>query len=107
MNTDTLSRRAFLQRASLALPLSAAVPAALAAPPPVPGKLEKANARHSYFDKGTRLTISMWDFSWLHASHPGGVYEDLVRRLAEAAERGYNTLLNSQCLFSVCGGLSQ
>ncbi len=34
----------------------------------------------------------MWDFSRLHASHPGGVYEDLDRRLAEAAERGYNTL---------------
>lgn len=34
----------------------------------------------------------MWDFSWLHASHPGGAYEDLERRVAEAAERGYNTL---------------
>ncbi len=92
MNKDTLSRRAFLQRASLALPLSAVAPAALAAAPPAPGKLEKADARHSYFDKGTRLTISMWDFSWLHASHAGGVYEDLERRIAEAAERGYNTL---------------
>ena len=34
----------------------------------------------------------MWDFSWLHASHPGGAYEDLERRVAEAKERGYNTL---------------
>ena len=34
----------------------------------------------------------MWDFSWLHESHPGGVYEDLERRVAEAKERGYNTL---------------
>lgn len=34
----------------------------------------------------------MWDFSWLMAHHPGGAYEDLERRIAEAAERGYNTL---------------
>jgi hypothetical protein len=34
----------------------------------------------------------MWDFSWLHASHPGGVYADLERRLVEARQRGYNTL---------------
>jgi hypothetical protein len=87
-----LSRRAFLQRASLALPLSAAAPAALAAVPPAQGKPENPGAKHSYFDKGTRLTISMWDFSWLHASHAGGIYEDLERRIAEATERGYNTL---------------
>lgn len=43
-------------------------------------------------DRKTRLTISMWDFSWLMAQHPGGAYEDLERRVIEAAERGYNTL---------------
>ena len=46
----------------------------------------------TYMDRGTRLTISMWDFSWLKAHHPGAVYEDLERRVVEAAERGYNTL---------------
>jgi hypothetical protein len=45
-----------------------------------------------YWNKGTRLTISMWDFSWLTAQHPGGAYADLERRVAEAKERGYNTL---------------
>lgn len=28
----------------------------------------------------------------MYASHPGGVYEDLERRVVEAVERGYNTL---------------
>ncbi len=55
--------------------------------PMAPGK-----SLRTYMDRGTRLTISMWDFSWLMAHHPGGVYEDLERRVAEAAERGYNTL---------------
>lgn len=72
-----ISRRNLLQSASLTL----AQPAArVAAEPP------------SYFNKGTRLTISMWDFSWLFAHHPGGAYEDLERRVVEAKERGYNTL---------------
>ena len=51
-----------------------------------------ASRRNTYFDKGTRLAISMWDFSWLFANCPSGAYEDLERRVAEAAERGYNTL---------------
>lgn len=46
----------------------------------------------NYFDKGKPLTISMWDFSWLLGHHTGGPYEDLARRVEEAAERGYNTL---------------
>jgi hypothetical protein len=45
-----------------------------------------------YFEKGTALTISMWDFSWLKCGHPGGAFHDLARCVAEAAERGYNTL---------------
>ena len=46
----------------------------------------------NYFDKDTVLKISMWDFSWLLGHHPGGPYENLARRVAEAADRGYNTL---------------
>jgi hypothetical protein len=34
----------------------------------------------------------MWDFTYLTAHHKGGAYENLERRVAEAAERGYNTL---------------
>jgi len=86
---DSLSRRSFLKRTSLALPLSAAAPVALAAAPQAKALTPAGNA---YFGRGTRLTISMWDFSWLHASYPGGPYADLERRVAEAAERGYNTL---------------
>ena len=48
--------------------------------------------RCQYFDKNTRLTIAMWDFSWLKANHPDGAYEDLEKRVREAHERGYNTL---------------
>ena len=90
MESTPLSRRRFLKHASLALPLSAAVPTALAAAPPAAP--ERTVSSRNYFDKGTRLAISMWDFSWLCASHSGGVYEDLERRVIEAAERGYNTL---------------
>ena len=55
-------------------------------------QLNAESPSRNYFGKGTRLTISMWDFSWLCASHPDGPYENLERRVAEAAERGYNTL---------------
>ncbi len=72
-----VTRRNLLQCAPLAL----AQPAARAAAGP-----------NAYFDKGGRLTISMWDFSWLLARHPGGAYQDLERRVVEARERGYNTL---------------
>jgi Sugar-binding cellulase-like len=89
MNAEFLSRRNFLKQASLALPLSAAAPRALAA---APRSEAHPLASSDYFGRGTRLTISMWDFSWLHAGHPGGVYADLEQRVAEARERGYNTL---------------
>jgi len=36
----------------------------------------------------TPLRICMWDFSWLTCGH----FADLPRRVAEAAERGYNAL---------------
>src|ERR1022692_820887 len=87
-----LSRRNFLKKASLALPLSATFPMGMAAAPQVAAPSAAPSPKRSYFGKGTRLTISMWDFSWLHASHPGGAYANLERRVAEAAERGYNTL---------------
>ena len=45
-----------------------------------------------YWNKKTRLTISMWDFTWLSDSGKGGSWENLEQRVAEAAERGYNTL---------------
>jgi hypothetical protein len=85
------SRRHFLKAASLALPLSAATATELTTAP-IASTGGSAKTGRSYWDKKTRLTISMWDFSWLHASHPGGAYEDLERRVAEAKERGYNTL---------------
>jgi hypothetical protein len=62
-----ISRRTLLKSAAVALPLP-------------------------YADKASRLTISMWDFSWLQANHPGGAYQDLDRRVGEARDRGYNTL---------------
>ena len=54
-------------------------------------KRDTSSAR-TYPGKDTRLSISMWDFSWLMARQVGGAYEDLERRVAEAEERGYNTL---------------
>lgn len=46
----------------------------------------------NYIGKDTRLSVSMWDFSWLTAHCVGGAYQDLEQRVSEAAERGYNTL---------------
>lgn len=57
-----------------------------------PAAVPAAAGSSDYFSRKARLTISMWDFSWLHASHPGGAYADLERRVTEAGERGYNTL---------------
>src|ERR1039458_8455542 len=91
MSNLPFSRRHFLKAASLALPLSAATATELTTAP-IASTGGSAKTGRSYWDKKTRLTISMWDFSWLHASHPGGAYEDLERRVAEAKERGYNTL---------------
>ena len=50
------------------------------------------NPDHYYWNKGTRLTIAMWDFSWLTDQGKGGSYENIEKCVAEAAERGYNTL---------------
>jgi hypothetical protein len=46
----------------------------------------------NYFDNNTPLTISIWDFSWLMANHPGGAFENLAQRVEEAKNRGYNTI---------------
>lgn len=45
-----------------------------------------------YPGRDAPLTICMWDFSWLQCGHPGGAFEALEQRVAEAAERGYDTL---------------
>ena len=79
-----ITRRDFLATTALALPLSAAAGDSLS-PKPSPPETRVAG-------NGRRLTISMWDFSWLLAGHPGGAYRDLEQRVAEAAARGYNTL---------------
>lgn len=39
-----------------------------------------------------RLTISLWDFSWFTRAAPGDAFSDLDRAMAEAVERGYNTV---------------
>jgi hypothetical protein len=71
MSARPFSRRHFLRAASLALPLSAVSATELTAAPMARAG-GSAGAGRGYWDKNTRLTISMWDFSWLHASHPGG-----------------------------------
>ena len=90
MKRPPLTRRDFLKTASLALPLSTVLPMITAVAPQAAASATSHG--NIYFDKGTRLAISMWDFSWLFGNCPGGAYEDLERRVAEAAERGYNTL---------------
>ena len=45
-----------------------------------------------YLNREQRLTIAMWDFTWLSDQGTGGSYENIEKRVEEAAERGYNTL---------------
>ncbi len=39
-----------------------------------------------------RLTIAMWDFSWLYGHYEGGHYEDWSKNFDELKERGFNTV---------------
>lgn len=96
-NRFSVSRRNLLRTAASAGPamlLSSQMPQRLAAQDPQQGQPanKSMDSSRKYPGKDTRLSIAMWDFSWLLASQPGGAYEDLERRVAEAAERGYNTL---------------
>lgn len=42
--------------------------------------------------KPSRLTIAMWDYSWLHKHYPGGEYEDFELVCDELLERKFNTV---------------
>ncbi|MBN2292442.1 MAG: hypothetical protein JXM70_08465 [Pirellulales bacterium] len=42
--------------------------------------------------KPPRLTIAMWDFSWLYCHYPGGSFEDFDKVTDELIERGFNTV---------------
>lgn len=55
-------------------------------------KARSANNKAYYWDKNTRLTIAMWDFSWLTDQGKNGSFENIEQRVEEAAMRGYNTL---------------
>ena len=87
-----MNKRNFLKLSALSLAFPGILKANSAgqSPSATAGVLE--NAGHHYWNKGTRLTISMWDFSWLSDQGKGGSYENIEQRVAEAAERGYNTL---------------
>lgn len=40
----------------------------------------------------SRLTIAMWDFSWLNMHYPGGAFENYDKAVDELKERGFNTV---------------
>lgn len=40
----------------------------------------------------SRLTIAMWDFSWLYMHYQGGAFEDFDKVTDELLERGFNTV---------------
>ena len=40
----------------------------------------------------SRLTIAMWDFSWLYQHYKGGHFEDFSKVCDELVERGFNTV---------------
>lgn len=95
-NHSNESRRSFLKSAALAAPIMLGNLTAETQTKPASHSTDSTNVSsatsRNYLGKDTRLSISMWDFSWLMAHYPGGAYENLERRVAEAAERGYNTL---------------
>lgn len=98
MNFSFHSRRNFLKSAALAAPtVVCGISAEAQSRAVTAGSAGAASAnfpssKNNYIGKDTRLSIAMWDFSWLMGQYRGGVYEDLERRVAEAAERGYNAL---------------
>ena len=92
------SRRSFLKNAAFAAPIVLTGRPIDSWAKPTEAQVA-AGAAHAgpaasceYFGRNTRLSIAMWDFSWLMAHYSGGAYEDLEQRVAEAAERGYNAL---------------
>jgi hypothetical protein len=52
-----------------------------------PGKYDMRSGLHP-----DRLTIAMWDFSWLYMHYKGGAYEDYDKVTGELLERGFNTV---------------
>ena len=95
-NRSNESRRSFLKSAALAAPVMLGGVAAGSQTTQASHSLDSPGfssaTSRKYIGKDTRLSISMWDFSWLMAHYPGGAYQDMEQRVAEAAERGYNTL---------------
>lgn len=60
-------------------------------------KLRSIKSNQNSYDMRTglnpsRLTIAMWDFSWLNQHYPGGFYEDFNKVTDELLERGFNTV---------------
>lgn len=86
-----MKRADFLKLSALSLPTFGMLQPGIAAQPRR-GNNEIPDKNSNYWNKGTRLTIAMWDFSWLTDQGKGGSYENIEQRVAEAAERGYNTL---------------
>ena len=89
-------RRDFLKRATAAALATGAVGSAAwtSAAPATTRATTAPSTRDgfTYGDTGARLTISMWDYSWLCDGGPGGAFADLERCVAGARERGFNTL---------------
>ena len=52
--------------------------------------MEKYDMRNDLTPR--RMTIAMWDFSWLFMHHKGGSYENFNKVTDELIERGFNTI---------------
>lgn len=84
-----LSRRNFIRLSAITAALSGSTFKANSEPVFAPRSVDD---KSHFMDKGTRLSIAMWDYSWINAHHKGGSFESLQQRVAEAAERGFNTM---------------
>ena len=55
----------------------------------------------------SRLTIAMWDFSWLNGHYPGGWAEDFDKVTDELIERKFNTVRIDAFPLVICDTLAK
>lgn len=92
-SVNSINRRRFMQAAAAA-GLAATIPPSmgLATDRTNAGAASRPTSGVYFGNRQTRLTISMWDYSWLCGGGPGGAFADLESCVAGARERGFNTL---------------
>jgi hypothetical protein len=75
--------------------VAAAGPACVAGSPSDSRESDRPPSRRYDIREGLtprRMTIAMWDFSWLYGHYQGGPFEDFDHAIDELKQRGFNTV---------------